>query len=70
MSKSEPYHLEMAIKSKSLDVLYQNYLLLTVGDCNFISIPNMEYDHIVHNGSYYIQTSHMVNIPLYYSLFE
>jgi len=70
MNKGEPYDLAMAINSKSLDVLYQNYLLFTLGNCNLILIPNMEYDHIVHNGSYYIQTSHMVNIPLYNSLYQ
>ena len=70
MIKAEPYDLAMAINSKSLDVLYQNYLLFTLGDCNLVIIPNMEYDHIVHDGSYYSKTSHMVNIPLYNSLYE
>jgi hypothetical protein len=70
MAKGEPYDRAMAVNSKSLDVLYQNYLLFTLGECNFILIPNMEYDHIVHDGSYYNQTSHMVNIPLYNSLYE
>jgi hypothetical protein len=70
MAKGEPYDLAMAINSKSLDVLYQNYLLFTLADCNLILIPGMEYDHIVHDGSYYIQTSHMVNIPLYNSLYQ
>ncbi len=70
MAKAEQYDLAMAINSKSLDVLYQNYLLFTLGDCNLVIIPNMEYDHIVHDGSYYKQTSHIVKISLYNSLYE
>ena len=41
---------------KVCDVIYKNYLLLTKFNTILTLVPNMEYNHIVHNGSYYIET--------------
>jgi len=37
------------------DVIYMNYLLL-IHNCSFIVVPNMYYQHVVHDGSIYINT--------------
>ena len=44
-------------KSSACDVIYFNTLLFEQLDLNMHIIPNLEYDHVVHNGSIYIQTS-------------
>jgi glycosyltransferase involved in cell wall biosynthesis len=70
MSKGEAYDLNMAVNCKALDVMYQNYLLWTNADCKFIVVPEMEYDHPLHDGSYYLQTCHSINTQLFNSLYE
>jgi hypothetical protein len=42
--------------SSSCDVIYFNTLLFEQLDLNLHVVPNLEYDHVVHNGSIYIQT--------------
>ena len=44
--------------SPSCDVIYFNTLLFEQLDLHMHIVPNMEYEHVVHNGSTYIQTSH------------
>ena len=44
-------------KSPSCDVIYFNTLLFEKLDLNMHIVPSLEYDHAVHNGSIYIQTS-------------
>ena len=44
-------------KSSACDVIYFNTLLFEQLDLNMHIVPNLEYDHVVHNGSIYIQTS-------------
>ena len=44
-------------KSSACDVIYFNTLLFEQLDLNIHIVPNLEYGHIVHNGSIYIQTS-------------
>jgi len=44
-------------QSSSCDVIYFNVLLFEQLDLNLHVVPNLEYDHVVHNGSIYIQTS-------------
>ena len=36
-----------------MDAFYMNYLLLQNG-YSFVIVPNMEYEHIVHDGSFYV----------------
>jgi hypothetical protein len=43
-------------KSSACDVIYFNTLLFEQLDLNMHVVPNLEYDHIVHNESIYIQT--------------
>jgi len=43
-------------KSSACDVIYFNTLLFEQLDLNIHVVPNLEYDHVVHNGSIYIQT--------------
>lgn len=44
-------------QSSSCDVVYFNTLLFEQFDLNIHIVPNMHYDHIVHNGSIYKQKS-------------
>ena len=46
-------------KSSACDVIYFNTLLFEQLDLNMHVVPYMEYDHVVHNGSVYIQTAHL-----------
>ena len=43
--------------SCSCDVIYMNTLLFEQLDLNLHVVPNLEYDHVVHNGSIYMQTA-------------
>lgn len=43
-------------KSSACDVIYLNTLLFEQLDLNMHIVPNLEYDHVVHDGSIYIQT--------------
>ena len=45
--------------SSSCDVVYFNTLLFEQLDMNLHVVPNLEYEHIVHKGSIYLQTHHM-----------
>lgn len=49
--------LQNITQSSSCDVIYFNVLLFEQLDLNLHVVPNLEYDHVVHNGSIYIQTS-------------
>jgi glycosyltransferase involved in cell wall biosynthesis len=62
--------LEAANNSWAVDVLYNNYLLLTKVNAKIITVPNMAYSHIVHDGSMYIQTHRKVNLRFYESKYE
>ena len=42
--------------SSACDVIYFNTLLFEQLDLNLHVVPNLEYEHVVHNGSVYIQT--------------
>lgn len=42
--------------SSSCDVIYFNVLLFEQLDLNLHVVPNLEYEHVVHQGSIYIQT--------------
>lgn len=44
-------------KSSACDVIYFNTLLFEQLDLNMHVVPNLEYNHVVHNGSIYLQTS-------------
>jgi len=44
-------------KSSACDVIYFNTLLFEQLDLNIHVIHNLEYDHVVHNGSIYLQTA-------------
>jgi hypothetical protein len=59
----------LAKNSWAVDVLYNNYLLMTKADAKIIVVPDMGYEHIVHDGSMYLQTSNRVNLEFYHSLY-
>ena len=44
-------------KSSACDVIYFNTLLFEQLDLNMHVVKDMEYDHVVHNGSIYLQTA-------------
>lgn len=43
-------------KSSACDVIYFNTLLFEQLDLNMYVVPNLQYQHVVHNGSIYMQT--------------
>lgn len=58
-------------KCKALDVFLQNYLLFKqVPGITMKLIPGMEYDHIVHAGSYWITSSPSIDRSLFDNLFS
>ena len=59
-----------AKESWAVDVLYSNYLLITKSDAKMVTVPEMAYNHIVHNDSMYIQTHSKVNLNFYDSLYK
>ena len=44
-------------KSSACDVIYFNTILFEQLDLNMYVVPNLEYQHVVHDGSIYTQTS-------------
>jgi hypothetical protein len=42
--------------SSACDVIYFNTLVFEQLNCNIHVVPNMQYDHVVHDGSVYLQT--------------
>jgi len=55
----------------ALDVLLQNYLFFKrCPDTQMVVVPGMEYDHIVHPGSYYITTYQQINTNMFHALFN
>jgi len=52
---------------RCLDALYQNYLMFKNGG-SFMTVAGMEYDHIVHPGSYYMTEHMMTNTNFFESL--
>jgi hypothetical protein len=44
-------------KSSACDVIYFNTMLFEQLDLNLHVVPNLEYDHVVHSGSVYMQTA-------------
>jgi len=63
INKSLIYNLNLSSekdninKSSACDVIYFNTLLFEQLDLNMYVVPNLEYQHVVHDGSIYIQTS-------------
>ena len=50
---------ENITKSSACDVIYFNTLLFEQLDLNMHVVKDLEYDHVVHNGSIYTQTCHV-----------
>ena len=46
-------------KSSACDVIYINTLLFEQADLHMHVVPNLVYDHVVHDGSIYMQTSNL-----------
>jgi hypothetical protein len=67
---SEPSEEEEYLKDccHAQDVVYQNYLFFTRGGGRLVLVPGMEYDHIVHDGSYWIATNKQTNFALFEGL--
>lgn len=50
--------IENIKQSSACDVIYFNTLLFEQFDLHFHVVPNLEYEHVVHDGSIYTQTNH------------
>jgi hypothetical protein len=49
-------------KSSSCDVIYFNTLLFEQLDLHMHVVKDLQYEHVVHNGSVYLQTNHMFHM--------
>lgn len=56
-------------KCLAVDVLFKNYLMLRLG-ARIQLVPNMSYNHIVHSGSYYIQTANSICVQDFNNLYR
>lgn len=70
LEASDPSEAEEHLKDccHAQDVVFQNYLFFTRGGGRLVLVPEMEYDHIVHNGSYWIETNKKTNFALFEGL--
>jgi len=66
-----PKHMEkLGNICYALDVLLQNYLFFKIcPETEFVLVPNMEYHHIVHEGSYYLTTHQNIETNIFNTLF-
>jgi hypothetical protein len=69
ISDTDESQKDLEKSCKALDVLFQNYLLFTKGRAVLTVIPEMEYHHIVHDGSYYIETHRQINTNFFNNFF-
>jgi hypothetical protein len=53
----------------ALDVQFKNYFLL-MNDSIFKIIKDMEYYHVVHSGSYYINTEKLIDRTIFDNLYK
>jgi glycosyltransferase involved in cell wall biosynthesis len=51
-----------------VDVLFKNHILWENG-ATAVVVPGMDYHHIVHPGSLYMQTHNHIDLPFFYSLY-
>jgi len=62
--------LKFMEEQKSTDVMFQNYFIWKNANGIMVAVPGMDYHHIVHNGSYYIQHCHEMDTTLLNSLYD
>jgi len=65
-SESDPEfkHLEGHRSTDVSDVIVQNYFIWKNGNGMMVVVPGMDYHHIVHSGSFYLQNSAHVNTSM------
>lgn len=63
-------HLKHLESQRSPDVMFKNYFMWKNNNMKMVVVPGMEYDHIVHNGSYYIQELSMLNVDNFNALYD
>jgi hypothetical protein len=63
-------HLKHLEKERSPDVMFKNYFMWKNNNMIMVIVPGMEYNHIVHNDSYYIQELSMLNVDKFNSLYD
>jgi hypothetical protein len=68
-SDTDP-ELKFVEEQKSTDVMFQNYFVWKNSNGMMVVVPGMDYHHIVHNGSYYIQHCAEMDTKLLNSLYD
>jgi hypothetical protein len=63
-------HLKHLETVRSPDVMFQNYFMWKNNNMVMVVVPGMEYDHIVHPGSYYIQELSNLNVDNFNALYD
>lgn len=55
---------------KGPDVMFQNYMMWATNNMTLVVVPNMEYQHVVHDGSYVMNYQQEMNYPFFNSLYK
>ena len=55
---------------KGPDVMFQNYMMWATNNMTMVVVPNMEYQHVVHDGSYVVNYQQEMNYPFFNSLYK
>lgn len=70
MTTETDAHLKHLETARSPDVMFQNYFMWKNNNMKMLVVPGMEYNHIVHDGSYYIRELAMLNVDNFNALYE
>lgn len=70
MTTETDEHLKHLETARSPDVMFQNYFMWKNNNMKMVVVPGMMYDHIVHDGSYYIQELSMLNVDNFNALYD
>lgn len=70
MNTNTDPHLKHLEYQKSPDVMFKNYFMWKNNNMQMVIVPGMEYAHIVHDNSYYIQELSMLDVSKFNALYE
>jgi len=63
-------HLKHLEAQRSPDVMFKNYLMWFNNNMQMVVVPDMDYHHIVHNGSYFMQELWGLNVDVFNALYD
>lgn len=69
-TQTDPELEALGMTNGPADVMFQNYLMWKNSGMKLAVVPEMDYHHIVHDGSYWITNIHEINFSMYKSLYN